>query len=150
MESEQSGDKFKMNKKIKVELEEDVTIIDNIALGSQFINYFYQTWINNPLSFITDDVIKPFSKFKFNNCVFEGVSFVEILTSFLGNLQFIDCNFEILDSGSRQMYILVTGTIKNNSIDKRFNQSFMLAYTSDTIKKHSRKWTLMNSLLLLN
>lgn len=144
----ESGYKFKMNKKIKIESEEETPIIDSTVLGTQFINYFYQTWISNPKSLITDDVIKPFSKLKFNNCIFEGVSFVEILTSFLGNLQFIDCNFEILDSGSRQMYILITGIVKNDSINKKFSQSFMLAYTSDNSKKNSRKWTLMNSLLI--
>jgi hypothetical protein len=56
----------------------------------------------------------------------------------------------IIDSGSRQIYILVNGEIKNNLVTKTFSQSFMIAYAGEYNKKCTRKWTLMNSLLIIN
>lgn len=124
---------------------------DGGVVANQFISYFYQTWVTNPTILLTDDVIKPYSKLKYSNQVYEGESFVEVLKGFISTgLQFTDCNLEILDSGSRQIYILVTGTIKNELTSKNFSQTFMIAYAGENNKKSLRKWTLMNSLFIVN
>lgn len=123
---------------------------DGIQVASEFINYFYQIWITNPTQLFTDNIIKSYSKLKYNECMYEGDKFIELLAEFASHrIQFADCKYEILDSGSRQIYILVTGTIINSSspeTKKNFSQSFMIAYAGE---KHIRKWTLMNSLLII-
>jgi hypothetical protein len=124
---------------------------DGNIVANQFINYFYQFWMVNPMILLTEDVIKPYSKLKYSNQVYEGESFIEVLKGFVSpGLQFTDCNFEILDSGSRQVYILVTGIIKNDLTSKNFSQTFMIAYAGENNKKSLRKWTLMNSLFIVN
>jgi hypothetical protein len=123
---------------------------DGNTIANQFINYYYQSWMVNPTILLTDDVIKTYSKLKYSNQVYEGESFIEVLKGFVSpGLQFTDCNFEILDSGSRQVYILVTGIIKNDLISKNFSQTFMIAYAGENNKKSLRKWTLMNSLFIV-
>jgi hypothetical protein len=123
---------------------------DGNVVANQFINYFYQTWMTKPTTLITDDVIKPYSKLKYLNQVYDGESFIEVLKGFVSTgIQFTDCNFEILDSGSRQIYILVTGIIKNDLTLKHFSQTFMIAYAGENNKKSLRKWTLMNSILIV-
>ncbi len=131
-----------------------VKYYDGLSIATQFIHYFYHTWMTNPLVLIDDDVIKPYSKLQFNNNVYEGPNFVEILTGLtFPDLQYVDCKWEILNSGSRQIYIMVVGSVKNdfpiqtNTI-KNFSQSFMIAYTGEN-KKSSRRWTLMNSILII-
>lgn len=114
-------------------------------VAKQFINYFYSTWITNTNQFIVDEVIKPYSKIVYNGTIYEGVNFMDLLNKFSSNgLQFENCSFEILDSGSRQLYILVNGIIKNTVGTNYFSQSFMIAYAGE---KQSRKWILMNSLI---
>ncbi len=123
---------------------------DGVVVASQFINYFYQLWTLNPTALFEEDIIKSYSKLKYNNIVYEGSSFIEVLVSLVSSeLQFVDCNFEILDSGSRQIYILVNGIIKNNQGLRRFSQTFMIAYAGENNKKSLRKWTLMNSILMI-
>jgi hypothetical protein len=123
---------------------------DGYVIATQFIEYFYKTWLTDLKSFISDDIIKPFSKLKYNSTVYEGNDFLSLLATFVSeNLRFENCTFEILDSGSRQVYILVNGQIKNNLVTKTFTQSFLISFAGDT-KKSARKWTLMNSLLIIN
>jgi hypothetical protein len=122
---------------------------DGYAVASNFIKYFYETWVTNP-SLLSEDVIKPYSKLKYNNNQYEGDNFIGVLITFISpGFQFTDCNWEILDSGSRQIYILMTGSIKNDTTSSHFSQSFMISYTGENSKKNSRKWTLVNSLLIM-
>ena len=117
---------------------------DGTQVAHTFIEYFYRVWCMEPDTFVVDEVIKQYSKFVYNNCTYEGMAFVEILKTFsMNGLVFDNFKFEILDSGSRQIYLLVTGTIGGVP----FTQSFMIAYAGEN--KGSRKWTLMNSLLIL-
>ena len=124
-------------------------------IATQFVNYFYQSWVSNPSGLITDNIIKPYSKLQYNDNMYEGSDFVEQLTSFASpGFQFVDCKWEVLDSGSRQIYILVTGIIKNDFLTqqnkfKNFSQSFMIAYAGENNKKSLKKWVLMNSLLII-
>ena len=124
---------------------------DASDVATLFVEYFYKTWMTDINNLLTDDIIKPFSKLKYNSTLYEGLNFVQLLASFTSNnLLFENCTYEILDSGSRQLYILVNGQIKNNLVTKTFIQSFMIAYTGEHNKKSTRKWTLMNSLLIIN
>jgi hypothetical protein len=116
---------------------------------SEFFNYYYQTWITNPRQLINDKIIKYYSKLNYNQCIYEGDKFIELLLEFASHkLQFIDCKYEFIDSGSRQIYILVTGTIINSlySEERKFSQSFMITYAGE---KYLKKWTLINSILII-
>lgn len=122
---------------------------DGTTIASQFIEYFYKSWTID-LN-ILYEVIKPYSKLKYKSVIYEGTNFIELLKTFASDgLRFENCNYEIIDSGSRQIYILVNGEIKNNLVTKTFSQSFMIAYAGEYNKKCTRKWTLMNSLLIIN
>ena len=122
---------------------------DGTLVANQFIEYFYQAWTTNPD--ILNEVIKPYSKLKYKSISYEGLNFIELLKTFISDgLRFENCNYEIIDSGSRQIYILVNGEIKNNLVTKTFGQSFMIAYAVEYNKKCTRNWTLMNSLLIIN
>ena len=143
---------------------------DGTVVASQFIEYFYKTWLANPNNFITDDIIKSYSAVKYNSNLYKGSAFIQLLLTFVSeNLGFENCKYEIVDSGSRQIYILVTGQIKNNLVTKTFSQSFMIAYAGEQLKhslcattnsyglveqlkhkKSSHKWTLINSILIIN
>lgn len=119
------------------------------AIANQFVIYFYQTWITNPLNFITDEIIKPYSKFTYLHNTYEGMNFIETLKVFVSEgFRFENCKYEIVDSGSRQIYILVTGTMGNNIYSSQFSQSFMIAYVGEN-RNSPRKWTLMNSILMI-
>ena len=129
-------------------MQEQQRNFDGTDIGNKFIEYFYSTWISNPDILITDHVIKPYSKLKYNSITYEGLDFITSLKMISSEgIGFEECKYEILDSGSRQIYILVTGKIKNNSFTKNFNQSFLLTYSGE---KNVRKWTMMNSLLIID
>jgi hypothetical protein len=126
---------------------------DGAIVSQQFIDYFYTSWCTNIDLLLTEEIIKPYSKLKYNSITYEGAQFIEILKMFTASglgLAFSDCRCEILDSGSRQIYMLVTGIIVIEQVPKTFSQTFMIAYTGENIKKGPRKWTLMNSLLIVN
>lgn len=124
---------------------------DGNMIAQQFIQYFYNTWSTNVSLFETDNVIKIYSKIKFNSVLYEGLAFIELLKLLRGDcLNFINCKCEIIDSGSRQIYILVTGQIQNTIAMSNFNQTFMIAYAGENSKKGPFKWTLMNSILIIN
>ncbi len=124
---------------------------DGTTVGQQFIDYFYSSWCNNIDLLSSEEIIKLYSKLRYNSITYEGINFIEILRMFtMSGLTFSDCRYEILDSGSRQVYMLVTGIMIIEQVPKTFSQTFMIAYTGENIKKGPRKWTLMNSLLILN
>ncbi len=124
---------------------------DGSIVGQQFIDYFYLNWCNSIQVLVDEELIKSYSKIRYNGETYEGCNFVKLLSMFAENgLSFSNCNCEILDSGSRQVYILVSGIMIVQQIPKQFSQTFMIAYTGENIKKGPRKWTLMNSLLVVN
>lgn len=122
---------------------------DGIQIAVDFINYFYTLFSSEPSQLF--EIIKPYTKLRYLNETYEGEQFIKKLSEIsINGLEFIDYNVEILDSGSRQIYILVLGHLKEQTNIYKFSQTFMITYTGENIKKSSRKWILMNSLLLIN
>jgi len=118
---------------------------DGVHIVKNFVNYFYNNWIINPNQMLIDNVILSYSKLVYESNVYEGEKFSELLNIIrISGLEFLECNIEMLDSGSRQIFILVTGTIKNSSGSSKFTQSFTLSYAGE---KKLQKWTLINSIL---
>jgi hypothetical protein len=113
---------------------------DGQQIGQQFIEFFYKNWIINPD--ILQEVILSYSKLKYNNKSYEGNDFILILKLLANNIQFNNFKYEIIDSKSRQIYILVTGNI-NNTI---FTQSFVISFTGNT---NLRKWVIISSILII-
>jgi hypothetical protein len=60
-----------------------------------------------------------------------------------------DCVYEIIDSGSRQIYILVTGKILNNQSIGTFSQSFVISFAGNS-NNNQKSWTLVNSIFILH
>lgn len=127
---------------------------DGNLIGVQFIDYFYKLWVSNPIELITNNIIEPYSKLKYGGKLYKGNDFVQILAGFTSpGFQFVDCKWEILDSESRQVYIMVTGTINNDFLTHqntfmKFSQSFTIVYAGNN-KKSLGKWTLINSILII-
>jgi len=116
-------------------------LLKNYNIGLEFINYYYNTWINNPELLYNNNTIKNFTKFSYNSICYEGTEIVDLLKSIKSNynIYFHDYTYEILDSNSRQLYILVTGKINNNT----FSQTFNLMLIKNNI------WIIINSLLII-
>lgn len=122
---------------------------DGIQVGNQFIQYFYSAWMSNPDIFVTDDIIKPYTKIAHNNITYEGSDFLVFLKSVATNgLEFSECKWEIIDSGSRQIYILVNGIISNAQGSGKFSQSFMIAFMGQN-NRGPKSWALVNSIFIL-
>ncbi len=123
---------------------------DGFQVGNQFITYFYSTWITNPDILITDNIIKPYTKITHENITYEGNDFVIFLKSVASNgLEFSECKWDIIDSGSRQIYILVTGQISNTQSMGRFSQSFTITFAGNS-QGNKKSWTLANSIFIIN
>jgi len=124
-------------------------LFDGIQVANQFITYFYSTWMSNPDEFIKEQIIKAYTKIKYNNITYEGNDFIIFLKSVaLNGLEFTDCKWEIIDSGSRQIYILVTGQISNTQGIGKFSQSFMLSFAGQS-NGNQKSWALANSIFIL-
>lgn len=125
-------------------------IYDGIEIGNQFIKYFYSSWTTNPDIFISDNIIKSYTKIKHNNITYEGTDFVIFLKSVATNgLDFSACEYEIIDSGSRQIYILVRGNISNSQGIGKFSQSFTLSFMGQH-NGSPKSWALINSIFILD
>ena len=106
----------------------------NDIIGTEFINFYYNNCCTN--TNILHNNIESYSKFVYNNITYYGNDIITLLQSF-NNIIFSNINFEILDSKSRQIYILVNGNINH----KNFSQSFLLSF--------NKKWIIINSLLII-
>ena len=103
-----------------------------------FIQYFYNSWINNPNDLL-DTIISQRTKLKYNNIVYEYTHIIILLLQLKSEgLDITVSKYEVVDSKSRQLYILVKGMIKNAT----FSQTFVLIHTSN-------KWNLINSILII-
>lgn len=112
---------------------------DGLLIGQQFIDFFYKNWITNPD--ILHEVIQSYSKLKYNNNNYEGDNIVLLLKLLANNITFNNVKYEIIDSKSRQIYILVSGLL-NNIV---FTQSFVISFTNNN---NLKKWVIINSLLI--
>jgi hypothetical protein len=122
-------------------------------IAKEFIEYFYLSWsainFNNLQNITTNNllltgIINQNTKLNYNCNIYKGDKIIELLYSFK-NVEFNNLKYEILDSDSRQIYILVKGNLVINEVIKEFCQSFLLIYTGE---KNINKWSLINSLLL--
>ena len=103
-------------------------------IGNEFIDFYYNNIHNNPNIILNN--IESYTKFIYNKTTYYGNDIIILLKSF-NNYIFTNINFEILDSKSRQIYVLVNGNINN----KFFTQSFLLSF--------NKKWIIINSLLII-
>ena len=114
-------------------------------VGQNFIQYFYNSWLGNPQDLL-NTVIGEKSKIKYNNLIYEYTDFVFLLNQLKTNgLELSVSKYEILDSKSRQIYILAKGTIKNSQSTNNFSQTFILMHNN----KGDNEWLLINSILII-
>ena len=115
---------------------------DGNQVAHQFIECFYNSLPSNILS---TNIIKPYSKLNLNGTIYMGEDIISVLNQH--QFRFNPTNYELLDSGSRQIYILTTGNVFVNDAVMSFSQSFMISYVGN---KAESKWTLMNTILFIN
>lgn len=114
-------------------------------VGQNFIQHFYTSWLSNPRELL-QTVIGEKSKIKYNELIYEHTDFVFLLNQLKTNgLEVTVSKYEILDSRSRQIYILVKGIIKNSQSTNNFSQTFILMHNM----KGNNEWTLINSILII-
>jgi hypothetical protein len=118
---------------------------NSYEVGKNFIQYFYNSWLNNPQDLL-HTVIGEKSKIKYNELIYEYTDFVFLLNQLKTNgLDISVSKYEILDSRSRQIYILTKGIIKNAQSNNNFSQTFILMHNS----KGDNEWILINSILII-
>ena len=114
-------------------------------VSKNFIQYFYNSWLNNPHDLL-HTIISQRSKFKYNSIIYEYTDIIILLNQLKSNgLEISISKYEILDSKSRQIYILVKGIIKNSQSTNNFDQTFVLIH----IGKGNNQWNLINSILII-
>ncbi len=120
---------------------------NGFEVAQTFITYFYNLWSTNPQQLEDEGVIKAWSKIRFYQVTYEGTNFTQLLKELsIHGISFVNCNVEILDSGSRQIYIMVMGEMKNSLTEKTFTQTFLLTYAGES---KSCRWTLTTSILMI-
>jgi hypothetical protein len=121
---------------------------NGMEVGRQFFEYFYKTWSTDPDALARDCVVRPYSKMQYNSTVFEGENFIMLLKQFAyTGLEITNCKYEIFDTGSRQIHILVNGMMRCNMIGtdtKHFSQFILIVYMGE---KAEHKWALQSSIL---
>lgn len=118
---------------------------DPTEISQAFIEYFYKTWINNPQDLL-QTVISHRSKLKYNHVVYEYTDIIIILNQMkLNGLEISVLNYEVIDSKSRQIYILLRGIIKSAYSTSTFSQTFVLTL----MNKKNNQWNLINSILII-
>lgn len=118
---------------------------DGLEIGKQFIDFFYNSWFTNPDTL--NNVITYHSKLKCNNITFIGDNIILALKNIINTgIKLTNCRYELLDSRSRQIYILVSGSVIKDESNSSFSQTFLLSYVGD---KKDRQWIIMNSLLII-
>jgi len=114
-------------------------------VGKNFIQHFYSSWLGNPQDLLYT-VIGEKSKIKYNELIYEHSDFVFLLNQLKTNgLDLSVSKYEILDSKSRQIYILAKGIIKNSQSTNNFSQTFILMHNN----KGDTEWILINSILII-
>ena len=116
---------------------------NGVQVAEDFYNYFYGSWVTNPPSLKL--VLEHYSKINFNGKEFCGEDCIKLLIELSSKgLVFDNCKYHMIDSGSRQIYIMVTGQYKIGDIINNFSQSFMISYCG----KIERNWVLVNSIIM--
>jgi hypothetical protein len=115
---------------------------NGMEIGKQFFDYFYSTLHGNIDQFAIDGIITENTKLQFQSNTYIGMDCISFLKQLSSNLELKNCTYEIFDSGSRQIQILVTGNININV----FSQVLTIIYMGE---KNNNKWVLMNSILII-
>jgi len=116
---------------------------NGMEIGKQFFDYFYSTLYSNIDQFVIDGIITENTKLQFQSNTYIGMDCISFLKQLSSNLELKNCTYEIFDSGSRQIQILVTGIVNNNV----FSQVLTIIYMGE---KNNNKCILMNSILIIN
>jgi hypothetical protein len=115
-------------------------------VSQSFIQHFYSSWINNPQDLLYT-IISQRSKLKYNNVIYEYTNIISLLNQLKTHgLEISITKHEVLDSKSRQIYILIKGIIKNSQSTNNFDQTFVLIHTG----KGTNQWSLINSILMID
>jgi hypothetical protein len=115
---------------------------NGMEIGKQFFDYFYSKLHGNIDQFGIDGIITENTKLQFQSNTYIGMDCILFLKQLSSNLELKNCTYEIFDSGSRQIQILVTGNININV----FSQVLTIIYMGE---KNNNKWVLMNSILII-
>lgn len=116
---------------------------NGIEIGKQFFDYFYSTLYSNIDQFVIDGIITENTKLQFQSNTYIGMDCILFLKQLSCNLELKNCTYEIYDSGSRQIQILVSGIMNTNI----FSQVLTIIYMGE---KNNNKWILMNSIIIIN
>ena len=126
---------------------------NGMEIGKQFFDYFYSTLHSNVEQFVVDGIITENTKLQFQSNTYIGMDCISFLKQLSSNLELKNCTYEIYDSGSRQIQILVTGLINTNMFSHNvfshnvFSQVLTIIYMGE---KNNNKWVLMNSILIIS
>ena len=113
--------------------------IENVT--NNFISYYFDKITKNKIQeLINDKVLRDYTTIKFNNDKIKCVKLIEFLNRFINyNINITHYNF--IDSGSRRIDITVIGTMKKQTEETNFNQTF-------TICNHENTWYIKNSIFV--
>ena len=118
--------------------------VDIQLVGKQFLNFYYDNWINNPNQLFNSGVIRNHTRLKFNDVIYTQ----DLLANFIyttkeKGISFKINSIQIMDSGARRCDILVSGKVRESKDSQEtfnFSQYF-------TIANNKENWFLHNSLL---
>ena len=120
---------------------------DGNVVGKDFVSFYYTNLCGDVGMIENAKLIKEYTKFLFNTIVFEGNNIMTVLRCMNeSNVTVHDCSCEVLDSGSRLIYILVTGKMINKNAENSFSQTFTINYLGE---KEQNKWAIVNSILIM-
>jgi hypothetical protein len=117
--------------------------MDNNIIAENFIQYYYNKWLTNTDELYNNGLITNYTKFKYDKKEYIGNDFILFLKE-TKNININILKFDIVDSKSRNIYIMVIGKINDNN----FSQSFNMIYNGK--KNDKSEWSIINSILILN
>lgn len=125
---------------------ENIINYDCDQVTQSFIHHFYNSWVIDPQSLLYT-VISQRSKLKYNTVTYEYTDIIAILNQLKSQgLEISSIKHEVIDSKSRQIYILVKGIIKNSQSTNNLTQTFVLINNG----KSYNQWSLINSILIID
>jgi hypothetical protein len=114
--------------------------IDIKALASEFIRVFYLSWKQHPrICMENSNLFYEHSRISFEGTTCKGHEIITILNLIWEetNFDFEISKFNLMDSGSRRIDILVNGFITKKGTKYPFSQYFLLTYIKDSWKLHN-------------
>jgi hypothetical protein len=116
--------------------------IDYHQLAQNFVNFFFAKWTTNPLEFVTNGLFFEKSKMNLNGNILSGADIVKEMINMAngGDLVFSVNKTQALDTGSRRVDILVTGTMIKNGVKYNFSNYILIIYQNET-------WKIQNSII---